>query len=78
MHLCVSFFDITVSVRSIRNTAEFQKLEALKMIPLAKMWVHRFSKEGRSDCTLRVTRRACPWPSILLWKTKVIIRRDQK
>lgn len=45
MHLYVSFFGITVSVRSIHNTVEFQKLEGLAVILLAKMWVHLFSKE---------------------------------
>lgn len=79
MHLCVSFFGITLSVRSIHNTVEFQKLEGLEIITLAKMWVHRFSKEGWSDCTLGVTCRACALglPS-LLWKTKVTIGEDQK
>lgn len=79
MHFCVSFFGITLSVRSIHNTVGFRKLEELKIIPLAKMWVHRFSKEGWSDCTLSVTCRVCglglaSW----LWKTKVTIRKDQK
>lgn len=44
MHLYVSFFGITVSVRSIHNTVEFQKLEGLAVILLAKMWVHLFPR----------------------------------
>lgn len=59
MHLYVSFFGITVSVRSIHNTVELQKLEGLAVILLAKMWVHLFSKEDWCDCTLSVTFYFC-------------------
>lgn len=50
-----SFFSITVFVKSIHNTVEFQKLEELEIIPQADAWVHPSSKRVCVTTTPSVT-----------------------
>lgn len=80
MHLYVSFFGITVFVKSIRNTVEVQKLEGLETIPLSKMWGHRFFQGGLVRPHPQCHRQGVHLSFVHFFVTEgqATVRRDQK